>query len=151
MDKWTLRGVVLAIGLTAVVALWAQGTTRGGQPPASGPAQPKSVLNPRWEYRVESLELITGTNERSRNDPEGLRLRQQAAMMGAAREAELRTTVFKSLGEQGWELVSVYSWPDASTEEIGVRTNVRFIFKRKVGEVSVTVPTAEKSAAGGGG
>lgn len=143
-----MRGVALAIASTAVVALWAQGNAGGGQPPATGPAQPRGVLNPRWEYRVESLELITGTNERSRNDPEGLRLRQQAAAIGAAREAELRNSVFKSLGEQGWELVSVYSWEDASTEEIGVRTNVRFIFKRKVGEVSVTPPSTEKSPSG---
>jgi hypothetical protein len=148
MDKRTIRGVALALGAAAVVAIWAQGTTGGSQAPATGPAQPRGVLNPRWEYRVESLELITGTNERSRNDPEGLRLRQQAAAMGAAREAELRTTVFKALGDQGWELVSVYSWPDASTEEIGVRTNVRFIFKRKIGEVSVTAPTTEKPAGG---
>lgn len=143
MDKITNRIVVLGLALACAVLLWAQGGgTAPTQPTTAGqPAQaPKTVSNPRWEYRVEALELITGTNERSRNDPEGLRMRQQAAAIGQARENELRNTVFKSLGDAGWELVSVYSYTDASTEEIGVRTNVRFIFKRKIGEVVATPP-----------
>ncbi|MBX7131919.1 MAG: hypothetical protein K1X67_04485 [Fimbriimonadaceae bacterium] len=146
MEKIIMRVVAAVfVGATAVL-IWAQGgstgapTTPAGQPAQATNQQKGGVSNPRWEYRVESLELITGTNERSRNDPEGLRMRQQAVMAGMAREAELKNTVFKALGDAGWELVSTYAYNDASAEEIGVRTNVRFVFKRKIGEVSVSPP-----------
>lgn len=143
MDKILLRILVVLFALATAVLLLAQTSQppAGQQPPPSGTPNntgPKPVATTRWEYRTEAVELITGTNERSRNDPEGLRLRTVAAAAGQAREADLRNNVMKSLGEQGWELVAVYSFEDASAEEIGVRTNVRFVFKRKAGEVAVS-------------
>lgn len=146
MEKVIMRVVSAVFVAATAVLIWAQAgstgapTTPAGQPAGQPTVARGGVSNPRWEYRVESLELITGTNERSRNDPEGLRMRQQAVMAGMAREAELKNTVFKALGDAGWELVSTYAYNDASAEEIGVRTNVRFVFKRKIGEVSVTPP-----------
>lgn len=86
----------------------------------------------KWEYRIESIELLTGTSDKSRNDPEGLKMRAAAAEAGLRREAEFRASALKSLGEQGWELVDVYTFQDSTVEDIGVRTNIRYVFKRKL-------------------
>ncbi|HRF61236.1 MAG TPA: hypothetical protein PLH94_15135 [Fimbriimonadaceae bacterium] len=137
--SWTALAIAVGV-LSAAVVLAQSGPATPTQDSAKSVTQPEAKQETKmpsdgrtkWEYRIESIELLTGTSEKSRNDPEGMKMRAAAAEAGMRREAEFRGSALKVLGEQGWELVDVYTFQDSTVEDIGVRTNIRYVFKRKL-------------------
>ena len=85
--SWTALAIAVGV-LSAAVVLAQSGPATPTQDSAKSVTQPEAKQETKmpsdgrtkWEYRIESIELLTGTSEKSRNDPEGMKMRAAAAL-----------------------------------------------------------------------
>ena len=99
--------------------------------------------NASWEYKVVKIEPQMTLGERA-NNMAGKLVGDQFYNSRMPHEFESPTYKLNNLGEEGWELVSVYTtietvFPNFGDAEyhIGIKTNSRtesinFVFKRKI-------------------